>query len=127
MPPTPPAAPSPPSDRAYQTLSEPAVNRSEQFARLLRLALVAPEPREAHRGAEFPGFGLLLTRNSERALEIASAFAASGSERFKRDFPGYAIDLGLPPLFLVVSIAVMASSTDRQASWNCVKFRISAC
>ena len=42
-------------------LREPAVNRSKQFARLLRLTLVAPEPSEAHCGAEFPGFGLLLT------------------------------------------------------------------
>ena len=31
-----------------------AVNRSKQFARLLRLALVAPQPRETHCGAEFP-------------------------------------------------------------------------
>ena len=29
-------------------LSEPAVNRSQQFARLLHLALVAPETCEAH-------------------------------------------------------------------------------
>jgi hypothetical protein len=40
---------------------EPPVNRSQQFARLLHLALVAPEASEAHGGAEFPGFGLLLT------------------------------------------------------------------
>ena len=30
---------------------EPAVNRSEQFASLLRLPLIAPEAREAHCGA----------------------------------------------------------------------------
>ena len=37
-----------------EPLSEPPVDRSEQFARLLRLALVAPKAREAHGGAEFP-------------------------------------------------------------------------
>jgi hypothetical protein len=41
---------------------KPPVNRSQQFASLLRLALVTPEAREAHGGAEFPGFGLLLAR-----------------------------------------------------------------
>jgi tetratricopeptide (TPR) repeat protein len=34
-----------------EALSEPPVNRSQQFARLLHLALVAPETREAHCGA----------------------------------------------------------------------------
>ena len=33
--------------------SEPSVNRRQQFGRLLRLALVTPEPRHAHCGAEF--------------------------------------------------------------------------
>ena len=57
-----------------ETFSEPAVNRSEQFARLLHLALVAPEPRDAHCGAEFPGLGLLVTRDCESALEIDLRF-----------------------------------------------------
>ncbi len=33
--------------------------------RLLQLALVAPEASEAHGGAEFPGFGLLLPCDCE--------------------------------------------------------------
>ena len=37
-----------------ETLRKPAVNRSEQFARLLWLPLIAPEPRHAHRRAQFP-------------------------------------------------------------------------
>ena len=53
---------------------EPPVNRSKQFARLLHLALVAPETREAHGGAEFPGLGLLLARNRQSALEIGFCF-----------------------------------------------------
>src|SRR5262249_51506298 len=37
-----------------EPFSEPAVDRSKQFARLLHLALVAPEACEAHRSAQFP-------------------------------------------------------------------------
>jgi hypothetical protein len=36
-----------------EAFCEPAVNRSKQFARLLHLALVAPEACEAHGSAEF--------------------------------------------------------------------------
>jgi hypothetical protein len=42
-----------------KSLGEPAVDRSEKLARLIPLALIAPEARHAHRGAEFPGFGVL--------------------------------------------------------------------
>ena len=49
-----------------EPLGEPAVNRSEKLARLVPLALIAPEPRHAHRRAEFPGFCLLLTRHPAR-------------------------------------------------------------
>jgi hypothetical protein len=38
-----------------EPLSEPPVNRSQQFARFAHLALVAPEACEAHGGTEFPG------------------------------------------------------------------------
>ena len=51
-------------------VSKPSVNhpqnRSQQFARLLHLALVAPEACEAHCGAEFPGLCLMfVTRNPD--------------------------------------------------------------
>ena len=41
---------------------EPAVDRSEKFAGLIPLALIAPEPRHAHRRAQLPGLCLLLVR-----------------------------------------------------------------
>jgi hypothetical protein len=59
-----------------EAFSEPAVNRSKQFARLLRSALITPEPSQARRRAEFPGLSLLVTRDSERALEIVMATSA---------------------------------------------------
>ena len=37
-----------------ESFGEPAVDRSKQFASLIPLALIAPEPRHAHRGAQFP-------------------------------------------------------------------------
>ena len=49
-----------------EAFGEPAVDRSKQFARLLHLALIAPEVSEAHGRAELPGLGLLLTRDRKR-------------------------------------------------------------
>ena len=60
-----------------KAFSEPAVNRSEQFARLLRLPLVTPEPRYAHCGAEFPALCLLLTCDCERTLKIGFSRSAT--------------------------------------------------
>jgi len=42
-----------------EAFGEPAVDRREQLASLLRLPLITPKPRHARGGAEFPGFGLL--------------------------------------------------------------------
>jgi len=42
--------------------------------RLLQLALVTPEAREAYGSAEFPGLGLLLLSESERTLEVRLRF-----------------------------------------------------
>jgi hypothetical protein len=59
-----------------EALGEPPVNRSQQFARLLHLALFTPEPRKAHGGAQFPGLGVLLACHGERALK-ARVFAVA--------------------------------------------------
>jgi hypothetical protein len=57
---------------------------------------------------------LLLTRNDEGALEISFGFRCIPLWRFKRDFAGNAIDLGVAPF----STAVIASSMQRRASSN---------
>jgi hypothetical protein len=57
-----------------EAFGEPAVDRSQQFASLLHLALVAPEACEAHGGAEFPGLCLLRARYREGTLEISFRF-----------------------------------------------------
>jgi hypothetical protein len=96
-PPTPPAAP---SVLRVETLSEPLVNGSEQFARLLRPALVAPEACETHCGAKFPGFGLLLTRDCESALEIGFGLRLIPLGRNECDFSCDPPYVGLAPSFL---------------------------
>ncbi len=58
-----------------EPLREPPIDRSEQFAGLLRLALRAPETREAHCGAEFPGFCLLFASNGQGALGVLLGFS----------------------------------------------------
>ena len=52
-----------------EAFSEPAVDRSEKIARLIPLALIAPETGEAHRRAQFPGLCLLIARNKKSVLE----------------------------------------------------------
>jgi tetratricopeptide (TPR) repeat protein len=43
-------------------IREPAVDRREKLTSLIPFALIAPEPRHAYRGAEFPGLRLLPAR-----------------------------------------------------------------
>ena len=83
-----------------EAFSEPSVDRSEQFASLLRLPLIAPEPRHARGSAKFPGFSLLLTCNRERTLEISFSFCGVRLGRLEHDLAGRAMDFGLPPAFL---------------------------
>jgi tetratricopeptide (TPR) repeat protein len=49
-----------------EALGEPAVDRSEQIVGLIPLALMAPEPRHAHRRAQFPELRALPPRHFER-------------------------------------------------------------
>jgi hypothetical protein len=53
---------------------------------LLHLALSAEKPRHAHRRPQFPGFGLLLARNRERALKICFGFRVIGLGRQRKKF-----------------------------------------
>src|SRR5215469_14062555 len=52
-----------------EPLSEPAVNRRQQFKGLGAVALVAPEPGEAHRGAQFVASRALLSGDREGGAE----------------------------------------------------------
>jgi len=83
-----------------EALGEPAVDRSEKVPGLIPLALMAPQPRDAHRRAQFPGLCPLPTRNREGALEIRFRPRRIRIGRPERNFAGDAIDLGLVPTLL---------------------------
>ena len=75
-----------------EAFSGPVVHGSQEFPRLLHLALVAPETCEAHGGAQFPGFGFLLAGDRERALEIRFSFRGVRLQRLEHDFTGNSMD-----------------------------------
>src|ERR1700730_18197617 len=83
-----------------EAFCHPAIDRSEEIAGLIALALIAPEPRHAHGCAQFPGLRLLLTGNRERALEIGFRRRRIRLGYKQRDFPGYSMEIGLTPAFL---------------------------
>ena len=109
-----------------EPLRKPAVNRSKQFARLLQLALVAPEARKAHCGAEFPDL-LLLTGDAEGALEMLFCFFRIRRGRLERDFPGNAINFGLQPFFLRPFYFVYRVVNATPSIVRLAKFRVSHC
>ena len=83
-----------------EAFREPAVNWSKQFARLPHLALVAPEAREAHCGAQFPGLCPLLTSDGKRAFEIRFRFRDIRFRRHLRDFARHAMNFSFAPPFV---------------------------
>ena len=78
-----------------KAFGEPAKDRSEKLARLIPLALIAPEPRHAHSSAQFPGLCLLRACNSEGALEIRLRFRRLRLRRLQRDMMACASRAGL--------------------------------
>jgi hypothetical protein len=98
-----------------ESLCEPPVYRSQQFARLLRLPLVTPEARHAHRCAEFPRFGLLSARHYKRMVEVR-LFLASGARIAIS--PATRCISASYQLSLLVFVAATALSILRLASSN---------
>ena len=49
-----------------ESMEKMAKGGGKQGMSLIPLALLAPQPRHAGRGAQFPGFRLLCARNRER-------------------------------------------------------------
>ena len=76
------------------------MNRREMIAAFLTLALISPQPRHAHRCAQFPGLCLLRTRNRERTLETFFRFDGIRLRRQELNLAGHAMDIGFLPSFL---------------------------
>jgi hypothetical protein len=56
--------------RRLEALGKPIIDRCEQFKRLFCSASVVPEPREARRGAQFPGQSALPARQVESLRKV---------------------------------------------------------
>src|SRR5262249_32782583 len=110
-----------------EALSEPAVDRSEQFASLLRLALVAPEAGPTDRRAQLPRFFLLLARNRECVIKILFCFFGVRLARLECDFPGNAMHLGLAPFFLRSFYFFYRVVNATPSIVKLAKFRVSDC
>ena len=61
--------------RRVKAFGEPIVDRGEQIAGLLGLALLLPEAGETRSGAQFPRFGLLFLSNRDGLLETFFSFS----------------------------------------------------
>jgi hypothetical protein len=55
--------------RRVKSLSEPPINRRQQVVGVLAPALLLPQAGEAHGGAEFQGFGVLVAGDVEGFVE----------------------------------------------------------
>ena len=91
-----------------ESLGEPTVDRREKLASLLPLALLAPQPRHAHCGAEFPGLRLLPTGDGERTLEMLSCLSGILLCRLSAISPAMRLASASHHLSLVVFIVAIA-------------------
>src|SRR5262249_61165924 len=83
-----------------EALGEPAMNWGEKIVGLLSFTLIAPQPRHAHRRAEFPGLCLLFAGNRECAFEINFSLCGIRFRRYGREFARCSLDLCFVPCFL---------------------------
>src|SRR6266566_2909456 len=81
--------------RRVEAFGEPAVDRREKVAGFGAPALLAPQPREARRDAQFQRFRPLLLRYPYRLRKTRFALGEA-SPRHQRH-PLEPVDLGLPP------------------------------
>jgi hypothetical protein len=107
-----------------EAFGEPLVDRSEKIAGLIPLTLIAPEPRHAHRRAQFPRLSLLGASNRKRTLEIRFRFRRIWLGRQQRDFTSDAIGLGLEPCFFGVFNCVNGFADAAPSVIESAKLRI---
>ena len=65
-------------------------------ASLIRTPVVLPQARQAHGGAEFPGFGTLLVGDSYGAVEAGFGCSVAVRRLLEQEFTFQTIQLGLP-------------------------------
>jgi hypothetical protein len=99
---------------------------SEKIASLVPFALIAPQPRHAHRRAQLPRLRLLLARDRERTVKIRLRFGRIRHRRLERDFPGHTLDLGLAPPFFRCFHCRYRFANTRPSIIELTEFRISS-
>src|SRR5208337_1780373 len=83
-----------------EALGEPAVDGRKKIMSFSAPALIAPEPREAHRRAKLPGAGLLCAGDFQRTFETGLCFGCMALGRLHCNFALHAMDLCFEPLLL---------------------------
>ena len=83
-----------------EPFSEPAADRGEEIASILSFALIAPEPRHAHRRPEFPGLRVLRPRYRQCTIETCLRSCRVRLGRHQRDRAGDAVAFRLAPRLL---------------------------
>src|SRR5206468_9714463 len=83
-----------------KAFGEPIVDGGEEATCRLPLSLIAQEPRQAHRRAQFPRLCLLRSRNGQGMFEICLRLRLVPLRRLERDFTGNAMRLSLAPSLL---------------------------
>jgi transposase len=103
-----------------EALGEPALDRGEKIACLLPFAMIAPQPGQARRRAQFQDFAFCARAMAMARSKCACAFAVSGSCDISAIFPAVRWISASHQVSLVVSAAVIASLMERQAASNCL-------
>jgi hypothetical protein len=97
-----------------KALGEPTVHRSEKFSGLLRLPLIAPQPRHAHGCAQLERFCPLRARKFE-SLNKAYFRFLSGSFEEQSEFTLNSEHVGVPEIFACFGYPLLGISDRAQA------------
>jgi hypothetical protein len=81
--------------RRIKPFGEPVVDRGQHVVGLLALALGLPQARQTGGGAEFPGFGLLLTGHVEGLLETGFCLGRIRHRLLQQQGPFEAVQLSV--------------------------------
>ena len=85
-----------------KALGEPAVDRRQQRARFVPLALLLPQATEAHGGAQLQRFGLLAVGDVQGPLQPGFRFRLGCPRLLQEQGASEATDFGFPPAVLLL-------------------------
>src|SRR6516164_6236739 len=77
---------------------EPAIDRREKVASCISLTLIAPQPRQAHRGTQLKGPGLLLLRDGDCSKECFLGWRRARRIALEQNFAAQAMQQSVAPV-----------------------------